>query len=294
MYEPLKQGNNCNMHIIMLVRELFYSKRLFTVAVDRSVPDKLDWWHKADKPSAVQDSGQRQCHTRQNAKCPLLTYALDLEETYGHRENWKRERDKNRDFNCAHLSRSPTLSKTAQIVELFLFIYLSLTSFTSGSLEKSHCLSCIPRLSHSSGDIIKWSTAIDKLRMYEASDVTNSNLAWKVKKKKLFLFQQNLLVDKKTKQTFWMWSHLLQFALFIAEVVKLSTGPNVRNILPKGKGGASWWAEWAGWREVARGHRVPSFFISSWLCPLLPLNLSVDSNITVFLIQNYWERGREK
>lgn len=166
----------------------FYSKRLFTVAVDRSVPDKLDWWHKADKPSAVQDSGQRQCHTHQNAECPLLIYALDLEETYGHRENWKGERDKNRDFNCAHLSRRPTLSKTAKIVELFIFIYLSLTSFTSGSLEKSHCLSCIPRLSHSSGDIIKWSTAIDKLRMYEASDVTNSNLAWKVKKKIHYLF----------------------------------------------------------------------------------------------------------
>lgn len=78
----------------MLVREQFCGKRLFTVAADRFVPDRLDWWHKADKPSAVQDSGQGQCHTRQNAKCPLLIYAPDLEETYGHNENWKGEREK--------------------------------------------------------------------------------------------------------------------------------------------------------------------------------------------------------
>lgn len=56
---------------------------MLTGAADRSVPDKLDWWHKADKLSSEQDSVQAQCHTRQNAKCPLLTYAPDLEETYG-------------------------------------------------------------------------------------------------------------------------------------------------------------------------------------------------------------------
>jgi len=48
---------------------------------------------------------------------------------------------------------------------------------TSGSLEKSHCLSWAPRHSASSGDVMKWSTAMLRLRMYEASDVTNSNLA---------------------------------------------------------------------------------------------------------------------
>jgi len=87
----------------------------------------------------------------------------------------ERERETKKVISTVHISAEGPLFQ--KIVELFIFIHLSLTSFTSGSLEKSHCLSCIPRLSHNSGDIIKWSTAIDKLRMYEASDVTNSNLA---------------------------------------------------------------------------------------------------------------------
>lgn len=55
--------------------------------------------------------------------------------------------------------------------------YMVLTSRTSCKREKSHCWSWLERTARSRAECWKWSTAIFRLRRYEASDTISSNLA---------------------------------------------------------------------------------------------------------------------
>lgn len=140
-----------------------------------SVPGKPGWLHKVNKPFAEPDNVLGQCRTHQNGECLPPICAPDPGETYRQpvsRKHTQRKRHDNWDVK--------TKTWWTQRCIFSISLHLSLTSLTSGSLEKSHCLSWAPRHSASSCDNMKWSTAIVKLRMYEASDVTSSNFAWVV------------------------------------------------------------------------------------------------------------------
>lgn len=138
---------------------------MLTVNAGRSAPGKPGWLHKVNKLFSETGSDPGQCHTHQTEECLPPACALDPEET------------------CAQQRRHPGWDVRTQTwgqerLVGCLSLHLSLTSLTSDSLEKSHCLSWAPRHSPSSWDSMKWSTTIVRLRMYEASDVTSSNFAW--------------------------------------------------------------------------------------------------------------------
>lgn len=57
---------------------------------------------------------------------------------------------------------------------------LWLMALTSFSLENSQFLSCEDRITLSCLDMTKFSTTMSKLRQYDASEVTTSNLTWKI------------------------------------------------------------------------------------------------------------------
>lgn len=57
---------------------------------------------------------------------------------------------------------------------------MELTSRTSCNREKSHWCSWLVRVARSCAESWKWSTAMFRLRRYEASDTISSNLAWEV------------------------------------------------------------------------------------------------------------------
>lgn len=57
---------------------------------------------------------------------------------------------------------------------------LWLMALTSFSLENSQFLSCEDKIALSCLDVTKFSTTMSKLRQYDASEVTTSNLTWKI------------------------------------------------------------------------------------------------------------------
>lgn len=84
---------------------------------------------------------------------------------------------------------------------------------------------------------MKWSTAIVKLRMYEASDVTSSNFACDEGDRVHQLVLHGGACPMVLKQSECQ-RYLLQSPLFVAEEVKLTTGSDIGDVLPQSKRGA--------------------------------------------------------
>lgn len=94
--------------------------------------------------------------------------------------------------------------------------------------------------------------------------------------------------------------HLLQFSLLVAEVVELTAGSDIGYVLPQRKSRTSRRPKGAGWRQIGWG-RGPIWTLISetlllcpWLLPLLPLDLSIDRNITVFLVEDCCKIEKKK
>lgn len=197
-------------------------KELLTTNAGMSALGMPGWLHKVSKPSAELGSDPGRCHTRRIAEYLPPACAPGPEETYRPYVRRKyTQRSTHSNWEVKIMTREQRRHTSG------ILLHLSLTSLTSGSLEKSHCFSWAPRHSESSWESMKWSTAIVKLRMYDASDVTSSNFAW-VEQDTVVQLHRLAKSCGSPAENLIMWNSLFTSCNFLSSLLKLSSWPLVR------------------------------------------------------------------